>query len=151
MNVHLSNAPILSNSLGSIVPRGFQNEMRRSFCSKVRMNDSRSRSDLSAISKDFLAVRNLRLGLPLRRKRDEPCNLAPSHVPARCGRPRTLLRVLTRVREDLGGCRDLFHSHRHGFGVRLPGDRDDSAGVVLATNPAPIEEDIKPCGFFPYH
>jgi len=39
--------------------------------------------------------------LPSRRKCDEPGNLAPGYIPAWTGRPRPVLRVLTRVREDL--------------------------------------------------
>lgn len=40
--------------------------------------------------------------LRLRRKDDERRYLAPSHIPAWSGRPRPLLRVLTRMRADLG-------------------------------------------------
>src|SRR5271167_4567330 len=40
--------------------------------------------------------------LSLRRKYDERSNMAPSHVPTRPDRPQPLLRVLMRMRENLG-------------------------------------------------
>jgi hypothetical protein len=45
-----------------------------------------------------------------RSKRDEPGDLAHSHTPVLSGRPRPLLRILTRVQEEFGRARACIQS-----------------------------------------
>ena len=70
-----------------------------------------------------------------RRESDEFAGLAADHVSPRPGGARPMLRLLARMRKDLGGLDDLPYRDRNSAGIRLPADRDDPPRMVLATKP----------------
>jgi hypothetical protein len=61
-----------------------------------------------------------------RRHSNESRHLAPIDISAWAGRAGSLLRISNRLRENLGGYRDLSHMHRRRTHLRLPGNRNDS-------------------------
>jgi hypothetical protein len=80
-------------------------------------------------------VANYFLGSSPWRKSDEFAGLVANHVSSRHGGARPVLRLLARVRKDLGGRYDLPDHDRNGAGIHLPADRDDPPRMVLILKP----------------
>ena len=70
-----------------------------------------------------------------RRESDGFAGLAANHASPRPGRARPMLRLLARLRKDLGAPDDLPYRDRNCADIHLPADCDDPPRIVLVPKP----------------